>query len=119
MASENAARATERLDARVSTAVMCCSSDLRHTDEDMLQKFIRAAELFLGSQLTAGVAAGQRAVTFASVLAATAAVQIGVHVAAATSGHPQPCFGWVAIPVAVCLLVTTGMAILCCRPDWR
>ena len=93
---------------------------IKAADEKMLQEIIREAELFLESQLTAGVAADQRAVTFASVLAATAAVLIGGYVAAATSGHPLPGLGWVAIPVAAFLLISTAIATLSCRPtDWR
>ena len=73
------------------------AADLRNADEKMLQEIIREAELFLGSQLTAGVAADQRAVTFASVLSAAAAVLIGGYVAAATSGNPMPGLGWVVL----------------------
>lgn len=93
--------------------------DLKKADKEVVCEIVRAAELFLGSQLTAGVAADQRAVTFASVLAAAVAILIGGFVAIETGDNPTPGLGWVIGPVVLCLLVSIVFAVAACRPtDW-
>jgi hypothetical protein len=96
------------------------ANDLKNADENMLREIIREAELFLDSQLTAGTAADQRAVTFSSVLAATAAVLIGGFVASFATTAPTIKLAWVVFPMSAGLIIATVFSTLACRPtEWR
>lgn len=86
---------------------------LKTADEQTLAEIVRQAEKFLDSQLAAGVAADQRAVTFASVLAAIIAVLLGGYAGGAGV------LGVVIMPVLFGLVVAIILAVVACRPtDW-
>lgn len=89
--------------------------ELQTGNLEVLREIIRQGELFLESQLQSGIASDQRAVTFAAVVGAVAAVLIGGYV---TVDAPTG-VGWVLVPVVVGLLVSMVFAIAAARPvDW-
>ncbi len=92
---------------------------LKHADSKTLTEIIRQAEAYLNAQLQAGIAADQRAVTFASVVGAVAAVLLGGFLAAAYSDAGPSNLGYVVFPGIIGLTVSMGLATWASRPtNW-
>lgn len=92
------------------------SQELSSANNDVLDEIIRQAETYLQTQLTASIAADQRAIGFTSLMAA-AAMAIGAAGSALILGTPpQPNLGWVCIFVAVGLLASMFFAIKAAMP---
>lgn len=95
-------------------------SILLRADLTTIQEIVREAEVYLGAQLQAGIAADQRAVTFASVVGAVAAVLVGGFVAAAYGDSGPGNLGWIVFPGVMGLLVSMALATWAGRPvDWH
>ena len=91
------------------------SSPFEPSSPEMLAEIIRQAEARLNAQLTAGVAADQRAMTFASLLLAAAAVLLGAALAATLS--PPRLIMLVAVGIG--FVIAAAMAIWTAQPsDW-
>lgn len=92
---------------------------LQKADKDTITEIIRQAENFLDAQLQAGTAADQRAITFASIIGATAAVLLGGFLAAAYGDAGSGTLGWIVFPVVSLLTISMAVAIWASRPtDW-
>lgn len=93
---------------------------LETAPDKTLVEIVRQAEKFLESQLQAGVAADQRAVTLASVVAALASALIaGFAFALVETSTKLLAFGTVLLPMIFFLIVAVGLAAYTCRPvDW-
>jgi hypothetical protein len=92
---------------------------LASADKDTLVEVVRQAESFLTAQLQSGIAADQRAITFASVIAAVIAILLGGYVTAAYSDHGAGSLGWIVLPAGFGLLASACIAAFTSRPtDW-
>jgi hypothetical protein len=80
--------------------------------DDMLAEIIREAEARLAAQLTAAIAADQRAMTFAGLMLAAAAALTG----AALSASPQAVLTLPIIVSALGLFLTSALAVASARP---
>lgn len=91
------------------------SDRLKIADDLTLQEILRETEAYLSAQLTAAIAADQRAYTFAGTVTAASVLLVGAAYAVTTSGHPS---GWLAIlasGVAACLFVSAWLAVVSAR----
>ncbi|TGR33015.1 MULTISPECIES: hypothetical protein [unclassified Mesorhizobium] len=84
---------------------------LRPASEDTLTELIRQAEAHLDTQLTAAIAADQRAYTFAGLAAASGIVLIGGAYNLATSSQPNILLASVATAVAATLVGCAWSAV--------
>lgn len=89
---------------------------LSAADKDTLAEIIRQAEIFLDAQLQSGIAADQRATTFASIMFAVIAVALGAYVTAAFSTSGPGNIGWIVFPSTLGLLVSATLATHSSRP---
>jgi len=98
--------------------IMLMNEDLPFVEADdaTLQEIVREAESYLSAQLTASIAADQRAVAFASVLAAATAVLIATGGALLLSQPPDISLGWTCMAVAAAFLVAMALANLSAMP---
>lgn len=79
-----------------------------------IKEIIRLAEARLAAQLSLGLAADQRAMTFASFLATLEAAAVGALVVA--SSHPG---WWAALSIVIGFGIATLLAIVAAQPvDW-
>ena len=81
-------------------------------DEPKIDEVIRQAESFIAGQLTAAIAADQRALTFAGLLVAGVAAMIG----AVASMQPSHAVIRPLIYIAACLLLAALAALWSARP---
>lgn len=95
---------------------MAGSPDFSKVSLSTLQEIVRQAEVYLGAQLTASIAADQRAIAFASALAAAAVVLVGAGLALLIAEKPNPELGWTAISTAVGFLVAMAFANFSAMP---
>lgn len=91
-------------------------SNAESNDLDIIREAIREAESFLESQLTTGLSADQRATSFASVVAAGAAVIGGGGITLILANSELVALGWVAITMSGGLLISMILAALAARP---
>ena len=82
----------------------------------MLREIIREAEIFLDSQLRAGLASDQRAITFASIVAAATAVLLGAVVTIAATNAAALNIAIALVPVILCFMISLACAFLVSRP---
>lgn len=85
-------------------------------DREMLEEIIRQAESYLQAQLTAGIAADQRAMSFFGTTAAAAALIITGGVTLILQGNVHTPLGWAAIATAFGLLISIALASLTAKP---
>jgi hypothetical protein len=85
-------------------------------DEPTLQEILREAESYLSAQLTASIAADQRAVGFASLLAAATAVLIATGGALLLGATSDTWLGWACMAVAAAFLAAMALANLSAMP---
>jgi hypothetical protein len=85
-------------------------------DDATIQEIVREAESYLSSQLTASIAADQRAIAFASVLGAATAVVMGTGGTLLLGAVPDIGIGWTCMGVAAALLVAMALANLSAMP---
>lgn len=95
---------------------MNISETLVHADKETLHEIIREAESYLSSQLTAGIAADQRAIAFAGLLSAAAVVLVSgaLTVLLGTTAHSA--LGWIGLACAIGLLVAVFLANMTAMP---
>jgi hypothetical protein len=86
-------------------------------DEGTLQEILREAESYLNAQLTAAIAADQRAIAFASLLGAAAVVIAGGGGALLLSERPNPALGWTCMAIVGTFLVAMAFANLAAMPS--
>jgi hypothetical protein len=91
-------------------------ANFAEADEATLQEIIREAESYLGAQLTASIAADQRAIAFASLLAAATAVLAAGGAALLLADEPNPLLGWICMAIAGCFLAAMALANLAAMP---
>ncbi len=89
---------------------------LTGADETTLNEIIREAESYLTAQLTAGIAADQRAISFSSVVSAGAVVVGGGGIALLQSANAEVSLTLGAFIVTVGLLIATFFANLSSMP---
>lgn len=89
---------------------------LESASEEMLNEIIREAEIFLDSQLRAGLASDQRAITFSSVVAAATAVLLGAFVTIAATNEAALSKVLPLVPVILFFMISMVCAFLVCRP---
>ena len=85
-------------------------------DSGTIQEIIRESESYLSAQLAASIAADQRAVAFASLLAAATAIIAGTGGALLLGAQVDHGLGWVCIAVAAAFLVAMALANLSAMP---
>lgn len=95
---------------------MSVSEALSKADDATLQEILREAESYLNAQLTAGIAADQRAVAFAGMVAAGAVVLASGGVTVLLGTTAPPALGWLGITASLVLLFAAFMAILAAMP---
>ncbi len=99
-------------------------------DVDALRRLAAAADVRVQGQLTAAIAADQRALVFAGFLAAAAAAIGSASVTALADEKAEPFLGQVGFATAAGLLVAMVLAVIAARPtrwffpgslpfDWR
>jgi hypothetical protein len=81
-----------------------------------LTEILRQAEIYLGAQLQAGIAADQRAMSFVSLMAAATAVIAGGGVVLLIGEKPFPLLDWACLGIAAGFIVAMVLAILSARP---
>ncbi len=91
------------------------SRSLKNLAIPMLTEIRREAELYLSAQLTAAIAADQRAYAFAGTVTAGAVVLVGASYATATSTPPSVFLSVTATLVAGALFVSALVAVLSAR----
>ena len=77
-----------------------------------LTEILRQAEIYLGAQLQAGIAADQRAMSFVSLMAAATAVIAGGGVVLLIGEKPFPLLDWACLGIAAGFIVAMVLAIL-------
>lgn len=87
------------------------ASKLQPANEDTLKEILRQAEAHLDTQLTAAIAADQRAYTFAGLATAAAIVLIGGAYSLATTPVPNALLASVATVVAATLVGCAWSAV--------
>jgi len=95
---------------------MAGSADFSKVSLSTLQEILRQAEAYLGAQLAASIAADQRAIAFASALAAAAVVLVGAGLALLIAESPNPTLGWTAISTAAGFLLAMAFANFSAMP---
>jgi hypothetical protein len=86
-----------------------------NADKETLTELMRQAEVQLSAQLTAAIAADQRAMSFVSLMAASTVVLVGGGIALITADKPNMGLSWVAMIVACCFLASMLLAIWSAR----
>lgn len=92
------------------------SGQLKTAPADVVDEIMREAELHLNAQLTAAIAADQRAHSFASYLAAAGAVTIGAAYSLHTASTPNHLLIVLAALAGVALLSAAAFALHSARP---
>lgn len=88
---------------------------LKAANPDMLQELTREAEVYLAAQLTAALAADQRAYTFAGTITAASVLLVGAAYALATAPNTNHWLIWVSVGVAAGLFVAAWIAVTSAR----
>jgi len=89
---------------------------LKTASEAVLAEILREAESRLEAQLTAAIAADQRAMTFLGFLLALVTFLVGAAIAAATASTPSPFVAYLSTAGAVGLMVAAFFAFVATRP---
>lgn len=95
---------------------MSLERDLTPAETETLKEIVRQSESYLGAQLTAGIAADQRAMSFVSLLAAATVVVAGAGGALLLAEKPIVALGWTCIGIAAGFLIAMALAIVSARP---
>lgn len=85
-------------------------------DDETLKEIMRQAESYLGAQLSASIAADQRALAFASVLGAAAIGISGGGFVLLLRSPPMLMLGWTCVATACGLLAAMALANLSAMP---
>jgi hypothetical protein len=91
------------------------ADELAKADEKTLREILRQAESYLSAQLTAGIAADQRAIAFSGVVAAAAAIIAGGGIALLQSDH-SILLAWLGLSVSGGLLTAMFFAMRTAMP---
>lgn len=91
------------------------SKRLQSADEAMLREILREAEVYLDAQLTAAIAADQRAYAFSGMIAAASVLLVGASYALIEAATPSPLLAWCSALIAVALFVAAWMAVISAR----
>lgn len=89
---------------------------LSAADDDTLQEIVREAELFLGAQLSAGLASDQRAMTLAAIIAAVLATLLGGTATVAAASIAVWPHVIVVVIVSISLIIALIFAVLAASP---
>jgi hypothetical protein len=95
---------------------MDLAEKLKKADIDTIKEIIREAESYLQSQLTAAMAADQRALAFSGLLGAAAVVVAGSGGALLLANPPNLGLGWTCIGIAISFVVAMFFAIRSAQP---
>ena len=95
---------------------MTLADQLKAASKDTLGEIVREAESCLNAQLTAAIAADQRALSFAGLLAVAAVLTAGAGGSLLIGEPVNALLGWVAISVTGALLIAMLCAIWSARP---
>lgn len=88
---------------------------LQVADSETLQEILRESEVYLSAQLSAAIAADERAYTFAGTITAASVLLIGGSYALATASKPSMLLVYISIAVAAALFVAAWMAVMSAR----
>ena len=95
---------------------MDLADQLKGAREDTLSEIVREAESRLNAQLTAAIAADQRALSFAGLLAVAAVLTASAGGSLLIGEAENALLGWVAISVTGAFVIAMLCAILSARP---
>jgi hypothetical protein len=90
-------------------------NQLKSAESDTLKEILRQAELHLDAQLTAAIAADQRAYTFAGLSSAAAVILVGGSYGVIIEKEPDTFIAYTAFFVAVALFVASWVAVMSAR----
>lgn len=85
-------------------------------DREILTEILREAESYLGAQLTASIAADQRAIAFSGLLAAASVVVAGAAGTLFLTAPPRSELGWICIGLTATFLISMFFANLSAMP---
>ena len=88
---------------------------LKSADTATLQEILREAEVHLSAQLSAAVAADQRAYTFAGTVTAASVLLVSAAYVLMTGDVSNKILGWSSVGVAVSLFAASWMAVISAR----
>ncbi len=92
------------------------ASSLAGADQETLEEILREAEAFLGAQLSAAIAADQRALTFSGFLAASIVVLVGATATFALASPSREVFAMASMIVAMAFTGSLYFAIRSAMP---
>lgn len=88
---------------------------LHVADADTLHEIMRETEAYLSAQLTAAIAADQRAYTFAGMITAATVLLVGASYVLLTGPTPTAWLPYLSLTVAAALFVAAWMAVISAR----
>ena len=95
---------------------MALFETLESADPETLSEILREAECHLQAQLTSGLAADQRAMSFVALLTVATVFVAGAGGALLSADQPSPALGWLCMGLSAVLVVAMFFGILSARP---